>query len=271
MHLFADSCQSGQVYDMYQWNAVDVLINGSLQHGIVKEISAASADGQKHGLRIDFCCPQRRYEFVEYGNIFRSPDVVEYSWERWKQVTAWAETRTALQALLRVGRDRAWTWWPVQLAVPKDDNVRRAYCNDIECGLVEVQWGAAQTKELIPLAQIRCVPSSEDLQVRRVGADYFVVRACRLPKGYWVDPPLAARLLWQKINREFSACCVVVRKASFTYLQRSDADPILLDKLEETFDFAKSHQSVQYTAHSDSGKLSEENGMGIASWSSFPL
>ncbi|XP_055342342.1 uncharacterized protein LOC129590921 [Paramacrobiotus metropolitanus] len=232
MHLFAGRCKSGEVCCMYQWNNVDVLINGTLQHGVVVGISAVSADGQKQGLLIDFNYPQRHSEFVEYGSIFSCLYfAAEPPWDAWKDPT-WAETHP-LQALLRAVGDRAWTWCPVRLALPEDAEMRRAYCSEIDCGLVEVEWGGALTKELIPFHQIRGVPSPEDLQGRRVGPECFVSRECRLPRGYWAVPQEATRLLWQRLSYELSACCIAVRSDSFTYFQRSDGRPIVLSNLEQ--------------------------------------
>ncbi|XP_055342456.1 uncharacterized protein LOC129591003 [Paramacrobiotus metropolitanus] len=96
---------------------------------------------------------------------------------------------------------------------------------------------------VIPLRQIREVPSPEDLQQRRLGPEYFVSRERRLPKGYWTAPPEATRLLWQELSREFQACCTAARTDSFAYFQRRDGLAISLDRLEPSFDI-EHHASV---------------------------
>ncbi|XP_055342457.1 uncharacterized protein LOC129591004 [Paramacrobiotus metropolitanus] len=257
MHLYGESRDTGEAFKVNQWNGVDVVINGTLQHGIVVGISAVSADGQKHGLLIDFNCPQRHSEFAEYGNIFSCPDTIANPCERWTQVAKWAETHP-LQALIRVGADRAWTWWPVKQVV-LEGTLRRACCNEIDCELVEVQWGDAVTKELIPLRQVRCVPSPQDLQQRRVGPDYFVSRECRLPKGYWSAPPGATRRLWQDLSRGRRACCVAVRTDSFTYFQRNSREipKLSLDGVESAFSDVIKSGFVQHS-HGSQGDGSPE-------------
>ncbi|XP_055342480.1 uncharacterized protein LOC129591022 [Paramacrobiotus metropolitanus] len=240
MHLFAGSYDSAVVYDMYQWNAVEVLINGALQHGVV--VGLASGDNANRGLLIDFDCPQRHSEFATFDSIFSGPYLAPGSWDAWKK-PAWAE-KHPLQALMRVGRDRAWTWCPVKFILPENAQLCKALFSDIRCGLVEVQWGDAQTKELIPLPQIRGVPSPEDLQVRRGHPESFVSRECRLPRGYWSAPPEATRRLWERLGREFSACCIAVRTECFTYFQRHDELPISPDRLDSTFDYFIQHPST---------------------------
>ncbi|XP_055342341.1 uncharacterized protein LOC129590920 [Paramacrobiotus metropolitanus] len=253
MHIFAGSGNSAVVYDVYQWNSVDALISGTLQRGVV--IGLATAGDGTPGVLIDLDCPQRHCEFVEYGSIFRCPCPVPGSWKRWKE-PALAESHP-LQALLRVGGDRAWTWWPAKLALLADAQLRKASCSHIECGLVEVQWGDAVTvtKELIPLNQIRGAP--DDLKGRRVGQDYFASSECRLPSGYWSAPAGATRLLWQKISHNFSACCITIRSETFTYFQRNEELPISPVSLDSTFDYIVRHQSALYTDRSDNGERQE--------------
>ncbi|XP_055342453.1 uncharacterized protein LOC129591001 [Paramacrobiotus metropolitanus] len=235
---------------------MDVLINGALQHGVV--IGLATMGNGSQGVLVDFDCPQRHCEFVEYGNIFSGSNGSPESWKHWKN-PAWVESHP-LQALLRIGRDRAWTWWPVKLAFPEDPQLGQPSCGDAECGLVEVQWGDAVTKELIPFRQIRGVPSPQDLQGRRVGPDHFVSRECRLPKGYWWASSGATRLLWQKLSGQCSACCIAVRTECFAYFQRSDRQPIPPVDLDWTLDYIVRHQS---------GDRSDNEERRESSWDRF--
>ncbi|XP_055353176.1 uncharacterized protein LOC129599064 isoform X2 [Paramacrobiotus metropolitanus] len=87
MHLYGG--------EMDAWNAVDVQVDGQLQHGRVINM----VDG---GLIVDFGCHAQHSQFVEYGRIFRwSP-----SFGNSGEGTFWM----AVSVLLRRPTDGAWIW-----------------------------------------------------------------------------------------------------------------------------------------------------------------
>ncbi|XP_055356590.1 uncharacterized protein LOC129601740 isoform X2 [Paramacrobiotus metropolitanus] len=149
----------GPQHSVCAWNAVDVLIDGQLQHGRVINVA-------EKGLIIDFECPSRRSQLVKYGNtrMFRCHKQYERPIE-------------FAQVLLRRHPDGAWIWYWGKI-VPVD-----SYSSaDFEYLDVERPYGTV--RELVPREQIRSPLSCAIEAQLRVKAGDFVVRSSPLPFAY---------------------------------------------------------------------------------------
>ncbi|XP_055336639.1 uncharacterized protein LOC129587047 [Paramacrobiotus metropolitanus] len=161
---------------VYAWNAVDVEIDGQLQHGYV--VGLKEEDSTPPRLIVDFGCPQQQAVLVPYGKIF------DCSNDRYCH----AGKGTAVEVLLHDGPQRPWRWFPGTMLVPDFQHLYQVV-------LVEVALAGQSRRELVPRQQIRDAPG-EAAQRTPLTADQFVIRTCRVPSGYWImDRSRAAWLL----------------------------------------------------------------------------
>ncbi|XP_055354699.1 uncharacterized protein LOC129600260 [Paramacrobiotus metropolitanus] len=207
---------------VFTWNAVDVLVDGLLQHGKIVNL----AEG---GLIIDFECIAQRSQFVAFGPVFRCDDEPRY-WDIPKD-------GQPMQVLLRQHPDAPWTWYPGK-TVPLD-----GYCFR-EAAFVQVQLPHGTVEELIGRKQVRPAlrgGNYEDL--RRVAPHDFVIRACPLPVGYWSEAsPQLEKILKSGVNERYRVLCTTVLSQTLCYLQGPSAPhhiTLTPGQLQEQCDIAK--------------------------------
>ncbi|XP_055353140.1 uncharacterized protein LOC129599033 [Paramacrobiotus metropolitanus] len=188
---------------VYAWNAVDVLVDGQLQHGRVIEVAET-------GLLIDFGCDSQRAQLIDHGDIFHSvkPDY---------HVDARQDRR--VEVLLRATPDAPWTWF----AGTMDPGNHMSFCADSY--IVDVRLPYGTFTELVPRQQVRRPPSNAELASRRVGAKAFEMRECSLP------PENSLRLLLQ---RKHPVWCGTVNQGTLRlrYVQRARERPLQSRDLE---------------------------------------
>ncbi|XP_055357032.1 uncharacterized protein LOC129602093 isoform X2 [Paramacrobiotus metropolitanus] len=164
--------------DVWEWNAVAVLVDGRLQRGEVINV----AEG---GLIVDFGCRARRSQFVEYERIFR-----------FSNQDLFGSPGMKLLVLLRYHPDDAWTWYAGHSLPLQSDG----FLEDLEFVRVELPQG--NTMELVPYPQLR-----EPFTERRVQRDDFVIRWCPLPDTYSsADPQRLRELLEEKTIQSRHSC-----------------------------------------------------------------
>ncbi|XP_055354675.1 uncharacterized protein LOC129600241 [Paramacrobiotus metropolitanus] len=201
----------------FAWNAVEVLVNGLLQHGHVINV----VEG---GLIIDFGCATQRSEFVAYGPIILSHHETR-------------EKQDVVQALWRQRADAAWIWYP-----GKAIDWNEFYYGEAE--YVEVELPHGTVTELVPWQQVRPVLTDEDYEERRVKPNDFVIRSCPLPADYWQDATaLLAGILKYELSWRFKVLLTVVLSQRLLYLQWQYASPLTSEQLQERCDVAKKKQA----------------------------
>ncbi|XP_055349902.1 uncharacterized protein LOC129596601 [Paramacrobiotus metropolitanus] len=197
------------------WNAVDVLVDGRLQHGDVINV----ADG---GLIIDFGCSAQRAQFVEYGRVFCCDGDFSYGAHR---------PGDTVLVLLRQHPDAPWTWYPGTIASLGE-------YDPIWAPLVEVRLPDGRIiRELVPVFQIREQPTDERLTDLRVEPEDFVVRSCPLPAVYWAEGSQAVRQIFQcrVSGRRNRVLCISVFNQTLVYLQYTGAAPLTTKQLEKVY------------------------------------
>ncbi|XP_055337372.1 uncharacterized protein LOC129587588 [Paramacrobiotus metropolitanus] len=213
MHLYRDD-----KHPINAWNAVDVLVDGLLQHGHVVNVA-------KDGLIIDFHCAGQRAQLIKYGRIFRFPSSSSSIISDDTLPPA-----TAVQVLLHHPPDGAWIWYHGTI-VGLADYLNKSF----EC--VQVPLLDA-IQELVPRGQVRPPPADGDREGCRVMEKDFVVRCARLPDACAADGSQLVREIFQKkLARGFNIVCVSlsVPKRTLQYLQRQDARPLKSKDLEEVY------------------------------------
>ncbi|XP_055354689.1 uncharacterized protein LOC129600250 [Paramacrobiotus metropolitanus] len=209
--------------DVCAWNAVDVLVDGQLQHGHVLNV----IDG---GLVVDFGCSS---QFIPYGNIFECLRATDHPYLKYRPPWRW-HAGDAAQVLLRVAPDAAWIWYPGTIVALED------YCQD-DSVLVEVQLPGGTVREVLFCQQVRVPLSEEDLAQRRIGEKHFVIRCCPLPDGYWsAGSPLFAKIFQHNLHAKHDVLCKTVLSRELLYLQCRTGSPLDADALHEVFTASKS-------------------------------
>ncbi|XP_055353173.1 uncharacterized protein LOC129599063 [Paramacrobiotus metropolitanus] len=196
------------VGDVDAWNAVDVRIDGQLQHGRVINV----VEG---GLIIDFECPAQRSQFVEYGRI--------YYWSLCGANTV--PDGTVVDVLLRRQPNDAWIWYPGTVVSIGD------YDYD-DAAWVEVQLPQGTVSELIPWQQVRPQPTAgRKSELRRLKKNAFVIRCCPLPATiYWTIEEA-----FQCVLVRSGVMCTSLLRQTLLYLQLREDDPLKPEHLEEAY------------------------------------
>ncbi|XP_055349934.1 uncharacterized protein LOC129596627 [Paramacrobiotus metropolitanus] len=238
---------------VHAWNAVDVLLDGQLQHGDVINVAPG-------GLIIDFQCAARRAEFVAYGRIFHCDD------KSFKAATQDS------QVLLRRHPDGAWIWYPgMFLWLPLTFEYEEAH-------YVEVQRPSGAVQELVPLRQVRAPPSDAALEERCVKDGDFVIRCYALPAEYGVEwTPLLDVIFkygLQQLHRVRSTSLV---NQTLVYLQRRDQTPLSAEQVEKLYTVSKKLENDEIasqaqrtispapvSASQDKSPTSDNNGCGLS-------
>ncbi|XP_055357039.1 uncharacterized protein LOC129602097 [Paramacrobiotus metropolitanus] len=203
---------------VFEWNAVDVLVDGRLQRGVV--INAA--DG---GLVIDFECTTRRSQFIEYGRIFHC---FCDTYDLW--VTKPGQGAGGAEVLLRYHPTDSWTWYPARVASTES----RGHAYDA-AEFMEVQLPHGSVIELVPCLQIREVATAESPRPSVTKGD-FVVRCCPLPAVCWSQAPhWLGQIFQQELSRHPSTSLCAVLSQAVLYLQQPENTPLTPAKLEELY------------------------------------
>ncbi|XP_055340979.1 uncharacterized protein LOC129590031 [Paramacrobiotus metropolitanus] len=216
MHLHGDDD-----YPLLAWNAVDVLVDGHLQHGYV--INKAQG-----GLIIDFRCSAQRAQLIEYGRIFRLTTFSSLT----ENVP-----RTAVQVLLRRPPDGALIWYSgtvVSLG---------SYSNDA-FETVQVQLPHGTVQEWVLRGQLCPLSSVVNLEKGRVEEKHFVLRSCHLPAAFCADgSPLLGEIFQWQLTRRFDARSVAFNRSTLWYLQRQYASPVTARQVESVYAWAKQQEA----------------------------
>ncbi|XP_055348029.1 uncharacterized protein LOC129595138 [Paramacrobiotus metropolitanus] len=220
------------------WNAVDVLMDGLLQHGHVVSV----VDG---GLLIDWQCglgPQREsahVQLVEYGRIFqcRQPVLarpripVPHDDECSEEDVD--HEGLSVQVLLRrhPNPGAAWIWYP-GTAVP----VASYHYEHFVWVQVQLSDGQGIVEELLPWMQVRAVTppagAGPDSGLARVVQGAFVIRSCHLPAS--ASSRIAPALLLKQVlgGRRGRVLFVSLFNQTLLYLQRETDTPLTAEQVE---------------------------------------
>ncbi|XP_055349898.1 uncharacterized protein LOC129596597 [Paramacrobiotus metropolitanus] len=200
------------------WNAVDVLVDGLLQHG--RAINTVES-----GLIVDFECTTQCAQHVEFGNIFHTEHFYNNAYN----------PGDAVQVLLRPHPTAPWTWYPGK-AVALGEYDPQGRGRDAQYVEVQLPYGAVM--QLVPRFQVRRPPSEDDCEGARVEGWAFVTRCCQLPAD-WDKVLPAVRERFQFSLNQHRLLCTVVHGQTLLYLQREAGTPITAQKVEEAFELAK--------------------------------
>ncbi|XP_055356252.1 uncharacterized protein LOC129601462 isoform X2 [Paramacrobiotus metropolitanus] len=166
MHLYGDLYRS-----VYAFNAVDVEVDGMLQHGHV--IDVVDVDKYPQFLLVDFGCADHEPELCEYGKVFEcSKELEKIMDEEWIKgyEDHYGYSTPDVEVLLRGHPDLPWQWFPAKI-------IRyvslRLYTPDH--ALVEVEFNGCTARELLPLEQIRLRTTEAVLQSRTLLPGHFCI------------------------------------------------------------------------------------------------
>ncbi|XP_055349886.1 uncharacterized protein LOC129596584 [Paramacrobiotus metropolitanus] len=197
---------------VYGWNAVDVRIDGHLQHGDVINVAPG-------GLIVDFHCASQRAHFVAYGLVFHCPFTKH-------------NLKPDKQALLRRYPDGAWIWYPGRV-------VERLRFSSDDAQLLDMQLPEGTVRQVVPLHQLRTAPSDAVLEKLCVGQDHFVIRSCPLPGGFWSDGSQLRREIFKCGLSWLHVVCTSLLNQTVLYLQPEKDTPLTFAQVEGVYDRAK--------------------------------
>ncbi|XP_055330341.1 uncharacterized protein LOC129582757 [Paramacrobiotus metropolitanus] len=180
--------------EIYAWNAVDVRdSSGVMHHGRIINVVS-------NGLIVDFACPGRRADLVEYSTAFRClrnvyitlTDDNACALQHYIAVERYQEAdpqNVELQVLARVDANHPWTWYPVELIYPRLFWQRYLF--------VEIRLGEGRVvRQMIRAHSVRWrlvhpIPSEKACVIEPY---MFVACGLPLPADYWGGEPVAAPL-----------------------------------------------------------------------------
>ncbi|XP_055353114.1 uncharacterized protein LOC129599020 [Paramacrobiotus metropolitanus] len=230
-HLYENGERS-----VYAWNAVDVEVDGLLQHGHVIDIQ--DADGREPQLIVNFGSPAHESVLVKYGKVFdcssRSADE-RSTYGRPSQNVQRPKKRQhtgngtlldcfmldcapAVQALLCERSDQPWRWFPAKLLLVRVEALKNF-------ALVDITLAGQPIRELLPYSQIRQPPSAEDLRRRRLQPGDFFITLNSLDDRYLTAEP--SRIALPSRQEGQQECRLV---AYLRYKKRRRGMPALNDK-----------------------------------------
>ncbi|XP_055339149.1 uncharacterized protein LOC129588791 [Paramacrobiotus metropolitanus] len=160
MHLY-----KGKNRSVYAFNAVDVEINGQLQHGFVVDVT----DGEQNPQRLvnDFECAGQDPVLVEYGKVYDCSEHVQenYPGKWWSNEPAYPPE---VEVLLRDHPDHPWKWYPGKIlpCPPISRNVQV---------VVEAEVSGYRIREMLPYTQIRMLSTAEERQRRQLASGHFYI------------------------------------------------------------------------------------------------
>ncbi|XP_055357042.1 uncharacterized protein LOC129602101 [Paramacrobiotus metropolitanus] len=209
---------------VYAWNAVDVEVNGLLQHGHV--IGLDESDGDAPRLIVDFQCMAQRSVLMDHGKAYdcsrkgksdKMPEPLEWT-DRFSSAAA-GPGHLTVEVLLRAHSNQPWTWFPAKLLLFRFANRKYAFA--------EAVLGEQRVREVLPVSQIRQPSKTETLQKKLLPPGHFTIRTCSVPDGYWLTMEPAMPAMFRKdLQRECRIHLVSVRSHTLHYLQRSAEPPI---------------------------------------------
>ncbi|XP_055344478.1 uncharacterized protein LOC129592458 isoform X2 [Paramacrobiotus metropolitanus] len=194
MYLYGENTTS-----TVEWNSVDVMVNGQLQHGIVVGV-------MPDALIVDFRCPLQRSVIVQYGRAYKS--------SQWPVMPEWDSLpveRSDVQVLLRIRPNLAWIWYPGRLH--HYDQVK-----------VKVRLPGRTTWAVLPRGQARLPPSASEMDSRRVLPGDFMISSRELPASFWdgITVPLLAKYK-HFLDLDYCVHLVVATSTSLFYVKRLDS------------------------------------------------
>ncbi|XP_055353821.1 uncharacterized protein LOC129599557 isoform X2 [Paramacrobiotus metropolitanus] len=189
------------------WNAVDVEVDGMLQHGHVIDIQ----DSDPLCLIVDFGCPSQQSVSVEYGRAFGCSSVPadERPKVRKKKRAPELTEYPDMQALLRACPDQPWIWYPARIIIPRLIGLANFV-------IVEATLAGQVIREILPRVQIRPSPSASELRSRIIQLGHFFITLNSLGDRYLTvvtDKPIPSDQ-----GREGEQQCVLI--AYLRYMQR---------------------------------------------------
>ncbi|XP_055351930.1 uncharacterized protein LOC129598179 isoform X1 [Paramacrobiotus metropolitanus] len=215
---------------VYAWNAVDVPMNGLLQHGHVIGLED-TADAAPR-LIVDFACPAQNAVLVEWGTVFACSDQ-RGAEEQWTNQLLTAKNQFCsdpadVQLLLRTHPGGPWAWFPGKLLIagfePHAENNTEAR----HYALVEVLLAGQRIREILPRSQIRVPPSEEELQRRVLKPGHFVHRTCTASAEYWAHPwPHRRRWFRYALEERHRLRWLSFVDNEITFLQRTTESPVV--------------------------------------------
>ncbi|XP_055353863.1 uncharacterized protein LOC129599607 [Paramacrobiotus metropolitanus] len=209
MYLYEDGERS-----VYTWNAVDVEIDGLLQHGHV--IGLEETPGSPPRLVVDFACPTQRSVPVEYERV------VACSADHYRLTPAGSD----VEVLLFEHPHRPWKWFPGTVLIDSFTYLSRC------AKLVEVQTDGHGMRELLPRHQVRRPFSLEEIQQRRLQPGHFVLRTCGLPDGFWALKRSLTEQWIKELQHEFQLWVTSILSGEMHYLQQRDVRPLTAEDAE---------------------------------------
>ncbi|XP_055357610.1 uncharacterized protein LOC129602580 [Paramacrobiotus metropolitanus] len=221
------------------WNAVDVEVDGMLQHGYVIGLEdMLENDSTPPRLIVDFGCPSQQAVLVPYGKILDC------------SVSKFCNAREGddVEVLLHDGPGRPWKWYPGKMLI-------RGFQLLPWGALVELRRDGQVCRELLPRQQIRDV-SSEAVKPIPLPAGHFVVQTWGVPNGYWALEQSASAMLLRKVEREFSLRFVKVLSQEMHYVRRRQEAPFSTENVAASFErgrknHAYCHQLDERTEESE--------------------
>ncbi|XP_055339176.1 uncharacterized protein LOC129588813 [Paramacrobiotus metropolitanus] len=152
---------------VYKMNAVDMEVDGMLQHGHV--IDLEETEGVPSHLIVDFGCPGQTAVPVEYGKLFAcSTNLSDELPKEWQGNGSSENNGYEAQALLRTCPAHPWKWHPARVLIGRLEGLETY-------ALVEVTLDGHTVREVLPHVQIRKPPSLEDLQSGMFQPSHFYI------------------------------------------------------------------------------------------------
>ncbi|XP_055351607.1 uncharacterized protein LOC129597926 [Paramacrobiotus metropolitanus] len=225
---------------VYAWNAVDVEINGQLQHGYV--IGLKEYDNDPPYLMIDFRWPVQQVVLVPYGRIWSCSTTQSSS----------PGTGADVEVLLRDGQNNLWKWYPGRMLIPCFQELDKV-------ALVEVMIGGQCRRKLIPGQQIR-VCSGDGIKPGLLSAGHFIKQMCSVPNGYWIMKPSWSAWLLRRVEREHNLRFFKILGRMMHYVRGSQGPSLTDEHLAVVFERErKSRTARSYLLRSaDNGELDGE-------------
>ncbi|XP_055329819.1 uncharacterized protein LOC129582334 [Paramacrobiotus metropolitanus] len=211
---------------LYEWNAVDVEVDGRLQRGHVVGMEENGSVPPR--LIVDFWCPAQRSVVVEYGRIIHG----RLDHDCIASVAAGME----VLVLLHDYPGRPWIWYPGTVLHSWTNGRLQVYA------MVEVTRAEYRSAELVPCSQIRRSMTHEAFQRKLVRPRDFVMGTCRVPEGYrteWARNPSTAESLLRQVQNKFRVTFFSIRSRTMHYVRRSGTAAVTDKAVAEAFELTR--------------------------------
>ncbi|XP_055339123.1 uncharacterized protein LOC129588776 isoform X2 [Paramacrobiotus metropolitanus] len=199
-------------HSAYEWNGVDVEVDGILQHGYVIGLEHNGCCLQR--LLVDFGCWTQRSVPVDYGKAFQRSLQNKRDKNCFTNDSVPAKTYPTVEALIGGHPSQPWKWYPAK-------NLMAHLADLFDYSVVEVIQENRNIRELIPESQIRWTQSGTAPRLKLVRPADFVIRSCTFPAGFWSSlEPWKAMSLRCRIQHRCSLFIISVVRETMTYLDR---------------------------------------------------